>query len=287
MPPDATRSDDLPGRFPPTGLIDARKELHHALQVVAAAARSYAPERPDDAHSNLGWHAACDALVTRPLGEDDAPRVALRFDRRALAVVDADGTCAELTLAGRVRTELAGWVRTQLAVRDLDPAAYRHERPYEMPHHPVMDGARWLEPNDVAAGTPEELGRWFALAAPALEEVAAREPGASPVRCWPHHFDLATLITLDEGEDPEDARSVGVGLSPGDETLEQPYLYVTPWPKPASDVALPALPAGHWHTEGFTAAVLTGEELLAESAEPPAALRAFLDAAVPAARGLL
>jgi len=287
MSPDETPADEPPGRFPPTGLIDARKELHHALQVVAAAARSYVPELPDDAHANLGWHADCCALVTRPLGEGDgAPRVALRFDRRTLGVVDADGTCTELTLVGRVRTELAGWVRTQLAIRDLDPAAYRHERPYDMPHHPVMDGARWLEPNAVAAGTPEELGRWFALAAPALEEVAAREPGASAVRCWPHHFDLATLVTLDEGADPEDARSIGVGLSPGDESIEQPYVYVTPWPAPPDD-ALPALPSGRWHTEGFTAAVLTGEELLASSADPPAALRAFLDAAVPAARGLL
>lgn len=57
-------------------------------------------------------------------------------------------------------------------------------------------------------------------------------------------------------------RSVGVGLSPGDSGYPEPYVYVTPWPYPTGE--LPALPWGHWHTEGWTGAVLRGSALVQE-----------------------
>src|SRR6267142_868339 len=47
-------------------------------------------------------------------------------------------------------------------------------------------------------------------------------PGPGPLLCGPHHFDLAMLVRLDAGAS-ESARSVGVGVSPGDEFYAQPY----------------------------------------------------------------
>jgi hypothetical protein len=86
----------------------------------------------------------------------------------------------------------------------------------------------------------------------------------SSVRCWPHHFDLATLITVTAAkETAESIRSVGVGLSPGDEHYGEPYFYVTPWPYP-DPKKLPPLPEiGRWHTKNFTAAVLPAHQILA------------------------
>jgi hypothetical protein len=82
------------------------------------------------------------------------------------------------------------------------------------------------------------------------------------VRGWPHHFDLAALHVLDPEKDPEEARSVGAGLSPGDESYAEPYFYVSPWPAP-EPAALPALPGGaHWHTDGFTSAVLSSSAIV-------------------------
>ena len=89
------------------------------------------------------------------------------------------------------------------------------------------------------------------------------------------------LVSLDEAG--ESARSIGVGLSPGDETYAQPYFYVSPWPAPKNP-KLPALPpGGHWHTKDFFAAVATADELLAQE-DPRAALIAVIDAAFEAGR---
>jgi len=127
-----------------------------------------------------------------------------------------------------------------------------------------------------------ELAAWFANAAVSLEAtrnaMCGRGHAPSPVRTWPHHFDMASLTLLETG-DAEHARSVNAGFSPGDEHYQEPYFYVSPYPYP-DPAKLPALPAvGHWHVHGFTAAIAPASRILA-SADRQASAEAFLDAAL-------
>jgi hypothetical protein len=123
--------------------------------------------------------------------------------------------------------------------------------------------------------------------------VSIAEEGASPVRVWPHHFDIAVLIELgaedDRPVDPEEARSVGVGMTPGDDSYPDPYWYVTPWPYPAA-TGLPKLPPpGAWHTDGWVGAVLGAADLVGAGDERAQATRAasFARAAIAGCRELL
>jgi len=86
----------------------------------------------------------------------------------------------------------------------------------------------------------------------------------------------------------EPEKTIGIGLSPGDGSYDEPYWYVTPWPYPES-VTRPPLAKGHWHSEGFVAAILTGTELLESSHAAPQAdvVDAFLDSAISVGRKLL
>ena len=54
-----------------------------------------------------------------------------------------------------------------------------------------------------------------------------------------------------------------MGLSPGDGTFAEPYFYLLPWPSPPGE--LPKLDGGHWHTEGWTGAVLEASEFTSGS----------------------
>src|SRR5439155_8785429 len=110
--------------------------------------------------------------------------------------------------------------------------------PYDIAAHPVAAGGRYSCASDRLAFV--ELARWFDAAADILEEVRLRLAGTASVRCWPHHFDIATLLSLGRG-DPETAAAIGIGMSPGDAYYLQPYFYVSPWPAPPVD-ALPSLP---------------------------------------------
>ena len=160
---------------------------------------------------------------------------------------------------------------------DRDLALNFPRLPYDMPPHPIADGGAYGD--GLEDGALEELARWFACGDLLLNNVRDANQG-SDVCCWPHHFDIATLISLDE-DSGEDARSVGVGLSLGDENYAEPYIYVSPWPYPENS-DLPELGAGHWHTDGFTAAILTSADIVA-GADPDA----FAADAVSACRALL
>ena len=133
-----------------------------------------------------------------------------------------------------------------------------------------------------------ELERWYANAARVLRELREVE-GGSPVRCWPHHFDIATLIPLSGDSDPETARSIGVGMTPGDEYYAEPYWYVTPWPYPAEPSLQPLAGGGSWHTEKWLGAVLPGSRLVGGDPSTGQAQRlaGFLDSALRACRAML
>ena len=93
----------------------------------------------------------------------------------------------------------------------------------------------------------------------------------------------ATLVSLEEGPN---ARTIGVGVSPGDQYYAQPYAYVTPWPRFDGDKLPDPPPPGHWHTEGFFGAVLTGDDILA-MADRGRGLLAFINAAFDLGRARL
>jgi hypothetical protein len=192
-------------------------------------------------------------------------------------VLPPGGTArAELRLGGSTLDEALGWLVTM-----LDNGA-RFARPsYEMPAHAVASGGVFGSDGRAAR---LELARWYATAAATLHRIVAATPGASPVRCWPHHFDIATLL-----RGPREGSTLGVGLSPGDGSYALPYWYVTPWPYPDPRALPPLASGGHWHRAGWFGAVLTGDAALAP-ATPAAraqALLDFLEAAVPACQEML
>ena len=225
---------------------------HWAAQVVSAAGTTLLPARDDFGHTNLGWSSEHAALVGREL--PDGRAAALRLADLALLVVGPSP--AELPLEGRTLDEATGWLAERLGAELARPA-------HDMPDPPARFGR----------GSPE-LSEWFAVARVEIFRTTEIEP-----RCWPHHFDIAALLRLDDGRG-EDARSVGVGMTPGDASYDRPYWYVTPWPYPASTSELPALPSGGvWHTEGWVGAVLPG-------VRDPASVRPFLAASLAAASDL-
>jgi hypothetical protein len=254
----------LLGRVPPQGLVNARILVHHAVQWPARAARANLRTAADDSHSSLEWDAPLAALVTQsiktPAGE---VRIGLRVGGLALIIVRNGAILDVLQLNGKPDQVAGIWIDAKLQALGLRPAS-GIKLPYGMPDHAVTKGARYdLYMQERELG---ELARWFGGGSAVLEDVKARlaevRPGPSPVRCWPHHFDIATRVCLDPGA-PDKARSIGVGLSPGDEYYAQPYAYISPSPRFDSG-RLPDPPKpGHWHTEGFFGAVATGDTILA------------------------
>lgn len=269
----------------PTALTEARLLAHWACQPVAAVGVALLEARDDFSHTNLGWESGPRALTGRALDRQDT-RVGLRVADMTLLVLRGPDELEAHPLDGSTLGGAFRWLETTLGetlgreVPTLGPLEHH------VPAHPVRDGAPF-ETGGAGDGL-QELARWIANAHDALEGFVRGEDRASEVRLWPHHFDLASLITVAPDVDPERAKSINVGFSFGDGSYPQPYAYVSPWPYPEDRSAVSALDQGRWHTEGFFAAVYPGTDLVAGGAAGQGGrVEAFLGQAHDACRMLL
>lgn len=272
------------GEPAPASLSEVRLQAHWAAQAASLVGRALIEKRSDDSHTNLEWLAEGAWLCSEPINASESFRVALRPGDLSLHVIGGDGQSrASLGLDGNTREAAHGWLAEQLNPLLKSSSLILPELPYELPEHGVTAGAAFSATPSAAF---EELARWYANADSVLRQLVAQTDGAAPVRCWPHHFDIATLITIEQGSDPESSRTIGVGMTPGDGNYAEPYWYVTPWPYP-KDVTLPHLEgAGHWHQEGWLGAVLTADELVGADAQAEQ-LDGFLSQALAACRSML
>jgi len=219
---------------------DTHLQLHWAAQAAAGAGRTVLPKQRDDSHTNFHWSDG--ALMQ---GDD---RSGIRF--RDLTLVYGND---EFPLTGRTLDDGFRFFEQRVGQTIARPG---EATPAD---HPVAHGA--LFSPDI-----NELASFASLFAKADRELRRIQ---EPVRCWPHHFDIATQIDLGEG------RTIGIGFLLGDAQYDEPYWYVTPYPYPEDRTQTKPLPSGFWHTEGWLGAVLL-ESSGANVAE-------FLDAARSAA----
>ncbi len=265
-------------------LSEARLQAHHAAQWLARAARAYIPPQPDDGHTSLLWDRAIEGFKTQPL--KNGMQLCLQISHLTLALSDGHGPAGvpSIFLSGRTDPEVRQWLGDQLGKVGIDAGDLDTPSPYRIPDHAVAKGA----PYDAVASAIAlaELAAWFSNSELLLNNIQGqlteRKLAASSVCCWPHHFDLATLTTLPRHTAGETGY-VGIGLSPGDEYYDEPYFYVSVFPKP-DPATLPTLPMfGHWHTHEFMAAIVPAHKIVAardQETETADFLRCAVDAAL-------
>lgn len=263
------------GTVPLGELVQARLELHWALQLPAALAIARADPSPDFAQHAFSWAPRHQALVSAWIARPRRHRAGLRFEPMTLLVLsEHDEVLASLPLAGRTLAEGLAWLQTA-CTRHAGAAPTPLALPeHELPEHPLAHGA----PFGSQPAHALELARWFANLGAALERRrAGRE--ASPTRVWSHHFDMDTVLTLGGG------RTLGLGFSPGDESYAEPYVYALPTPYPDEAALPPLVPPLEWVTDGWIGIVLRGSHLAPLPAEAQAGLVERLTRTAEAALG--
>jgi hypothetical protein len=262
---------------------EARLQAHYAAQWLGRVGAAFIPALPDYGHTSMIWDDELPGFTTNKM--EDGVRLGLRIGDLTFSFLNKEGgRTSSYPLNGRTDNDVRQWLDKQLDARGLQARLLDKTSPYEIPAHAIAKGAPYgaIE----IFGFLHELAGWFAEGERALDKVrqkiTERSLAASPVRCWPHHFDLATLVPLDAAGG-ENARSVNVGLSPGDEHYDEPYYYVSPYPYPGA-AKLPPLPKlGHWHTRDFTAAIATAGRIVGakdKEAEIDDFLQAAFDGAI-------
>ncbi|MHC5012047.1 MAG: hypothetical protein ACYTG6_14060 [Planctomycetota bacterium] len=273
------------GDVPPRDLLDARVQAHYAVQLVAAVGASLVSPEPDASHKSFVYAPESSAVVGRPTRATPPFRAALRVPDLTLELRSAEGAVlGALPLQDETLAIGLAWMN-EAARRQWPeaPIVAPHGYDADFPGHPVGTGAAFHVED---AAHLAELDRYYANTHDVLAHVRRDHARTSPATIWPHHFDVATLIRLGDGEG-ESARTVGVGLSPGDGLYDEPYWYVSPWPYPDASRLPSPEERGSWRASPWFGAVLTASELLDGDPDPEAALSRFLEATIPVAIELL
>ena len=274
------------GSFAPAALSDAAVELHWAVQLVAAAGQTFVEPRSDGSHRAMTWDDRQRAFVGAAFAGVYPFRTGIRPADLTLVLLDqTDQTLGALPLAGLTAADGRAWLATGLATY-LGGAPPMIETPeYDMPAHAVGGGGPFQTGHDDERAA---IGALYETAAGILDEIVMGAPGASPVTCWPHHFDIATLLPVGTDAGASRQRTIAVGMVPNGGGYSSWYWYVTPSPRPSVEALAPLAGPGGWHTEGWTGAVLTGDTLSASPiGERGRVVRGFLDEAIDAARRAL
>lgn len=227
------------------------------MQIVAATGFTWIPKAEDWSHTSTTWNESHGALVSEPLR--NGTRVGLQIASLTLLLLDAQATVVDaMPLENRTLDEGYAWLEERLREHSAIDGRSVVRPDHELPPHPVFNGAPFV--TDDPDGL-RELSSWFSHASRQLQAWRSANPDASIVRCWPHHFDIASLALLDPELPSEKGRSIGVGLSPGDKETPHPYWYVNLWPYPSVD-KLPPVTVGIWKTEGWIGAILEEKEIM-------------------------
>lgn len=263
----------------PTDLTPHRIQLHYAIQFAAAVGSALGNAAPDGSQVTLDWDDTLHVFVGKPI-PSTALQIALVPASLTSVILQNGGAIATQSLIGLTMTEALAWHKSQLATLgvSVDQIHLLDYPPNDFPDHPLAHGAVFED------GDPEAraaIASYYAKTRPLLAAVVAANSAASAIAIWPHHFDMATLMTY-SGAPEADTKYLGVGLSPGDTSYPEPYWYISPYPYPDS-TKLPKLNSrGFWHTEHWVGAVLTASQI-----EEDAEIQSFIDSAIAASKEVL
>jgi hypothetical protein len=278
-------SDSTPQHLSPLQLAEARVQLHYVIQCIAAVGAALAEPLPDESHVSLTWDPILEVFMGAPIRAATPFRVALDPITLTAGLINQQNRVfASFSLHQKTLEEVLDWHKQELSKLGVETQQIAIlTYPPDFPDHPLGHGARF----DGYQFIPErwELTLYYANTFYLLQDIIAEIEDATPIHIWPHHFDMAILIDVPGKKDGK-SRTIGVGLSPGDENYPEPYWYVSPYPYPPTDSLPPLEGQGLWHTQQWVGAILTASQLRLDATQSQQ-LRTFLQSAVQASQHLL
>ncbi|MEB3218664.1 MAG: hypothetical protein VKN72_20855 [Nostocales cyanobacterium 94392] len=274
------------GTIQPQKLSESRLQMHYAIQCIAAICSALAEPLPDYSHTSLQWNPDLEVFVGALIRAEKPFQVALEPVSLTAIILDKqDNTITNFSLHQQTMLEALNWHKQEIAQLGADASKIKFldYPPDDFPDYIVAHGAAFDANNEPSER--QELANYYANTHQILQEIIATTESSSAIHIWPHHFDIATLITL-AGTKNGHPMTIGIGMSPGDSNYNEPYWYVSGYPYP--DVTnLTELEGGFWHTQHWVGAVLTASQLSGGGDMQYKQITAFLNSAYQVSKTLL
>lgn len=247
----------------PSRLNDTVIHLHHAAQFLAMFSNSYLPAKDDDSQNNFEWNEADNKIVGRPA---DPGAVSMTLSVASFELSVERNPTSTILISGHSRNEVDSLIRDALTKTDLDPEEYNPVTQFKLPHHDLDEQGRFMHPNQTLTS---EWCRYLSNTKLLLSTIARQSTHATPIRIWPHHFDLAMLLVLSRDSQHKASATVGLGLAIADDLVSEPYWYVNLWSQnPVQFSQHKTLESdGDWRPHGYNGMTLPAGRITTESGQ--------------------
>jgi hypothetical protein len=268
---------EFSSKIPLEQLNKVQLDLHHAVQLIAAAGIFLLEKQDDDSHTNMSWDAKTETFYGGSINK--RARVGFHVPSFSLKVSGPTGIeLASLPLAGKTKEESIIWLQQALQLKQIDTTSLELKTHYEIPDHYTDQGVAFSGPDKMVL---KELAKHRNNADHICSKVFSENPKASPPRTWPHHFDHGVYVPLEFDENSEPTRSFSIGYAVADGIVNEPYFYVTQWQKD-NDIDysnVTELEFGSWMPKELKGAALRVSEIF-DMDDQEKGIKDFLDVTI-------
>ena len=236
--------------------------LHHATQLVGMFSNSFLPKQLDDSQSNLGWSSEKNSIVSHVVSDTIAFLDIKNWEWKL--VNDKTNKQFQTEIAGKTKSEAFQWFKSNLHKLGFDQDNFEYFKHFSLPYHEIDNGVSFVNLSSTIRNT---LTKMQTNASIALHEcIESLGLGTlSPVRIWPHHFDMASLIIIETDVDHNPTKTIGIGWAMPDDEIDEPYFYTNHWIKKEERNYdnLPSLNScGKWHTSSWVGITIKYSDIL-------------------------
>ena len=241
-------------------ILQALQQQHHAAQFLALAGRHLIPQKDDDSNTNAEFIPGEKILLGNKL--PNGMRVGLHLVDLKLFILDERNNIKKtIRLIGKTKQQVFVELSQNLADVGIDVTNLKNELHYEIPAHPLDEGAIFSIENK---SDFIENANYRNNAKIVLNEIATVFEQEEPIRIWPHHFDTGAFFVISKNEEGVATQTIGIGFAIPDSMINEPYYYLSFWSESAVEGIdkLPPLDAGNWMMPNWNGAVLRHSEIL-------------------------
>ncbi|MEO0469839.1 MAG: hypothetical protein AAF206_09485 [Bacteroidota bacterium] len=269
------------------GLNHSTTQMHWAAQFLSMAGKCFLPHQADDSHTNMAWSVEDQRFLTHPI---QSTQLVLHPQSFSLGILGPNGNLRnQQPLAGLTLEQGVEWVKSNLHHQGLDTADYRIDLHYNLPDHPLLHGDHFAKISYEDGGVFAKVRSLGHLVMQAYADLFSH---ATPVRTWPHHFDIGTYIPLGFDAEGETNLSITLGLAIADPYSDAYYFYVNHWARD-QEIQYGQLPSlaegGHWNQQDFVGAILPLSFALkpGDKVSQIQRIQSFMNSAIEASIGFL
>jgi hypothetical protein len=233
--------------------------MHQAAQFLAIAGKSVFPPHFDDSHTAFSWDYVNDCFAGAWMHFNRSLRLELHPAELKLCIVCyGRQQLTDLTLDKKTKKDIYSHLRQMLSEAGVTINHFITDMHYDIPRHDVCGGAKYRV---IDPGHNREICNYYSNGYLLLNLIKGKNPFASPILCWPHHFDLSLDFPLNGPPSGQNA-VISIGYAPADTQVNEPHYYIQP--SNSGDlklIKLPKLKYGKWFNNGETGCYLAMSDI--------------------------